>query len=43
VALSVGAEIRGPALITERVSTTWLAPGWRCFVDTHGNLLLQRD
>jgi len=42
-ALRGGDEIRGPALITERVSTTWLAPGWTCYVDPHGNLMLERD
>jgi N-methylhydantoinase A len=42
-ALGAGDEISGPALITERVSTTWLAPGWHCLVDPHGNLMLERD
>jgi N-methylhydantoinase A len=41
-ALQGGDEIKGPALITERVSTTWLAPGWSCYVDPHGNLMLER-
>ena len=41
--LRAGDEIQGPALITERVSTTWLAPEWRCYIDPHGNLLLDRD
>lgn len=35
-------RITGPALITETVATTWLAPGWRCEVDGVGNLLLAR-
>ncbi len=34
------AEIRGPALITETVSTTYLAPGWFCQRDASGCLLL---
>jgi N-methylhydantoinase A len=34
--------ISGPALITETVSTTYLAPGWECRADTHGSLLLSR-
>jgi len=33
----------GPALITETVSTTYVAPGWRCDVDRAGNLLLSRN
>lgn len=40
--LSQGDEIKGPALITETVATTWLAEGWVCRVDGHGNLLLER-
>jgi len=37
-----GQSLQGPALITEQVSTTYLAPGWQCQVDPHGNLLLHR-
>lgn len=37
-----GQRINGPALITETVSTTWLASGWRCEVEGHGNLMLSR-
>ncbi len=40
--LRQGDEIKGPALITETVATTWLAPGWLCRVDAHGNLLLEK-
>ena len=40
VALAAGAQLRGPALITETVSTTWLAPGWDAQLDFVGNLLL---
>jgi N-methylhydantoinase A len=29
-------------LITEAVSTTWLAPGWQAEVHAQGSLLLQR-
>jgi N-methylhydantoinase A len=36
-----GQCLEGPALVTETVATTWLAPGWRCEVDGFGNLLLQ--
>ena len=32
----------GPVLITETVSTTWVAAGWRCCVEPFGNLMLQR-
>ncbi len=38
--LAPGQELDGPALITEQVSTTWLAPDWRCQVDPYGNLVL---
>jgi N-methylhydantoinase A len=37
-----GVDLRGPAIVTETVATTWLAPGWRCQVDAVGNLLLER-
>ncbi len=40
--LVAGQEIQGPALIVERVATTWLARGWTCRVDGLGNLLLNR-
>jgi len=36
------ATIKGPALITETVSTTYLAPGWECRPDEHGSLLLTK-
>ena len=38
--LAAGTSLEGPALITEQVSTTYLAPGWCCRVDPHGNLIL---
>ena len=34
--------ISGPALITETVSTTYVATGWECKKDKYGNLLLSR-
>jgi N-methylhydantoinase A len=34
--------LQGPALITDSVSTTFLAPGWQCHRDDDGNLLLER-
>ncbi len=40
--LVAGQEIAGPALVHERVSTTWIEPGWRLRVDRVGNLLLSR-
>ncbi len=40
--LVAGQEIQGPALIAERVATTWLAQGWTCQVDGIGNLILER-
>jgi N-methylhydantoinase A len=42
-ALAVGQVIAGPALITERVSTTWVAPGWSLCMDRVGNLLLDAE
>jgi N-methylhydantoinase A len=39
-ALNAGYVVTSPALITETVSTTYLAPDWRCQVDQSGNLLL---
>ena len=41
-ALPPGSVIEGPAIVTETVATTWLAPGWRCEVDAVGNLLLEQ-
>jgi N-methylhydantoinase A len=35
-----GQCLEGPALITETVATTWLAPGWGARLDRVGNLLL---
>lgn len=39
--IAPGEVIDGPALITETVSTSWIAPGWRCRMDMIGNLLLE--
>ncbi len=41
--LHPGQTLHGPALITETVSTTWLAPGWQCKADGMKNLLLSRE
>ena len=40
--LICGEKIVGPALITETVSTTYLAPGWICEVDKSACLLLTK-
>ena len=40
--LAVGQSVAGPALVNERVSTTWIEPGWTLEVDSIGNLLLTR-
>ena len=40
--LMVGQLIEGPALLTETVSTTWVAPGWRLSVDEQGSLHLEQ-
>lgn len=38
--LRAGDVLTGPALVTEQVSTTFVAPLWRAMVDPHGNLIL---
>ncbi len=40
--LAPGFTTAGPAIITEQVATSWLAPGWSLRVDKWGNLLLSR-
>lgn len=40
--LAVDEVIHGPALITETISTTYLAPGWQAVMDRFGNLHLTR-
>ena len=40
--LRSGQRLTGPALITETVSTTFLAPGWEARLDGVGNLHLRR-
>ncbi|MGE0081423.1 MAG: hydantoinase/oxoprolinase family protein [Thiohalomonadaceae bacterium] len=41
--LTAGQVINGPALVTETVATTYVAPGWRAAVDAVGNLVLDAD
>ncbi len=41
--LQVNDVVHGPALITETVSTTYLAIGWQCRVDETGNMILLGD
>ncbi|OOG23028.1 hydantoinase [Thioalkalivibrio denitrificans] len=41
--LPAGQSFPGPALITEAVSTTWVARGWVCEVDEGGSLLLKDE
>jgi N-methylhydantoinase A len=43
MSLAPGSRVKGPALIVEEVSTTWLADGWDCRVDERGNLMLERS
>ena len=38
--LPAGQTIEGPAIVTEPVATTYIAPGWRADVDPVANLLL---
>lgn len=40
--LVAGEAVVGPALITETISTTYLATGWQAQKDPYGNLLLRR-
>ena len=40
--LNVADKIIGPALITETVSTTYLAAGWKCTVTAEQTLLLEK-
>ena len=40
--LATGQRIRGPAIISEQVATTWLEADWECEVDCWGNLRLRR-
>ncbi|MGV6827591.1 MAG: hydantoinase/oxoprolinase family protein [bacterium] len=40
--LAIGQRVVGPAIITEEISTTWLAEGWQCERDEVGNLMLSR-
>jgi len=40
--LRVGQITRGPAIIVEKVATTWVAEGWNCEKHPSGNLLLKR-
>ena len=40
--LAAGQGLTGPALVTETVSTTYIAPGWECVSDGYGNLELSR-
>jgi N-methylhydantoinase A len=40
--LAVGAAFAGPAIVEQFDATTVVPPGWRAFVDRHGNLILER-
>lgn len=40
--LAVGQQVLGPAIITERCATTWVADDWRVHLDAMGNLLLEK-
>ena len=41
--LRAGDTIAGPALVSERGSTGWIAPGWSAAVEPDGVLLVQRS
>jgi N-methylhydantoinase A len=41
-ALSPGARLAGPALITEDQTTTVVAAGWEAAIDAHGSIVLSR-
>jgi N-methylhydantoinase A len=38
-----GHTLKGPAVVLEYSSTTWLPPGWRLEVDAWGSLLLSKE
>lgn len=40
--LPAGEILKGPAIIVEKVATTWVAEGWNCEKHPSGNLLLKR-
>jgi N-methylhydantoinase A len=40
--LVAGQVVEGPALVSEAVATSWIAPGWSMRVDAVGNLRLSR-
>jgi len=40
--LLAGQKLFGPALITERVSTTFIDRNWMCTIDNYGNLILTK-
>ena len=39
----VGQKIKGPCLVTETITTSWIPSGWIMAKDSVGNLLLQHD
>jgi N-methylhydantoinase A len=41
-ALGEGQRLVGPSLVSEAVSTTYLAAGWVAVLDRVGNLLVRR-
>jgi N-methylhydantoinase A len=41
--LRAGHSLRGPAIVLEYSSTTWLPPGWKLEVDQWGCLLLSKE
>ncbi|MFP4323906.1 MAG: hydantoinase/oxoprolinase family protein, partial [Anaerolineales bacterium] len=41
--LRPGATLRGPALVFQLDSTTYIAPEWRATVDTYHNLILEKE
>ena len=41
--LKNGGKIAGPAVISQDNSTTYVAPGWRAYLDSIGNLLLTKS
>ena len=43
VSLGAGAEVRGPAIVTEVDCTTFLPPGSHAHVDEYGNLIIETE
>jgi N-methylhydantoinase A len=41
--LPIGTQLRGPAIVTELTSTTFIEPGWKANVDEFGNIVIREE